>query len=325
MSYQKTVAINLMNEYGRNNIPFLFIIDFEMNKPIVVKLKEIDPAVLLFDINGTKNYHVHPVQNKKTVLEKRPVSIDIYKAAFNKILSEIKAGNSYLLNLTFPTNIETNLSLDEIFFYSRANYKLLYKNMFVVFSPESFVKISDGIISSYPMKGTIDALIKDAQDLILGNEKETAEHTTIVDLIRNDLSIVAKNVKVEKFRYVDKIVTNDKTLLQVSSKITGMLDDDYPGKIGDIIFNLLPAGSISGAPKKKTVEIIKDVETYSRGFYTGIFGCFDGSSLDSGVMIRFIEKTEDGLIFKSGGGITYLSNPESEYQELIDKVYVPIT
>jgi para-aminobenzoate synthetase component 1 len=91
--------------------------------------------------------------------------------------------------------------------------------------------------------------------------------------------------------------------------------------IGAIIFSLLPAGSISGAPKKKTVE---KAENYPRNYFTGIFGIFDGNNLDSAVMIRFIENINDEFYFKSGGGITFMSNPESEYQEMINKVYVPI-
>ncbi|MFZ1573367.1 MAG: chorismate-binding protein, partial [Candidatus Kapaibacterium sp.] len=93
--------------------------------------------------------------------------------------------------------------------------------------------------------------------------------------------------------------------------------------IGDTLISLLPAGSISGAPKKKTLEIINKVEKYKRGYYTGVFGYFDGVNLESSVMIRFIEKTSKGLIFKSGGGITFLSEAYKEYNELIDKVYVP--
>ena len=86
--------------------------------------------------------------------------------------------------------------------------------------------------------------------------------------------------------------------------------------------SMLPAGSISGAPKKKTVEIITEAEGYDRGYYTGVFGCFDGENLDSAVMIRFIEKQESGeLLFKSGGGLTVYSDPDSEYREMIDKVY----
>jgi para-aminobenzoate synthetase component 1 len=91
-----------------------------------------------------------------------------------------------------------------------------------------------------------------------------------------------------------------------------------------VLFTLLPAGSVTGAPKEKTVEIIRAVESYDRGFYTGIFGFFDGQSLTSAVSIRYIEQTTDGLVFKSGGGITALSDAESEYQEMIKKIYVPV-
>jgi len=85
----------------------------------------------------------------------------------------------------------------------------------------------------------------------------------------------------------------------------------------------LPAGSISGAPKKSTLEIIKNVEGYERGFFSGVFGYYDGEKLDSGVMIRFIEQKDGELLYKSGGGITLDSNSTSEYNELLDKIYLP--
>jgi para-aminobenzoate synthetase component 1 len=87
---------------------------------------------------------------------------------------------------------------------------------------------------------------------------------------------------------------------------------------------MLPAGSICGAPKAKTVSIIQEVEQGPRGYYTGIFGYFNGETLDSGVNIRYIEKNDGRLLYRSGGGITFLSNQESEYKELIEKIYVPI-
>jgi len=91
------------------------------------------------------------------------------------------------------------------------------------------------------------------------------------------------------------------------------------------LLKLLPAGSVSGAPKPKTLEIIKEVETEERGYYAGVFGYYNGKELDSGVMIRFIEKKEDKYFYRSGGGITTQSVVELEYQEVIDKVYVPVT
>jgi len=174
------------------------------------------------------------------------------------------------------------------------------------------------------MKGTIDAETANAEKLILSDSKELAEHNTIVDLIRNDLSMIAENVTVEKFRYLEHIKTNQKDLWQVSSKITGDLPVNYPAQIGNIIFKMLPAGSVSGAPKQKTVEIIRAAESYKRGYYTGVFGVFDGTNLDSCVLIRFIENQNGQLIYKSGGGITFMSDAQTEYEEMLKKVYVPV-
>ena len=312
-----------MNELGRERIPFLFVIDFNMQCPRVFPIDEIDNQELLFNINGFSNSCEQQVEKHAIIFERYPIELAEYSQLYGKVMKQIAQGNTYLLNLTCPTRINTNLTLPEIFARSSARYKLWIRDSFVVFSPESFITIADGQISSFPMKGTIDAAVENAEHVILNDPKEIAEHFTIVDLIRNDLSMVAKEVTVEKFRYVENLKTLHGELLQVSSKITGQLNTDYHKRIGDIVFTLLPAGSVTGAPKRKTIEIIHEIENYERGYYTGIFGYFDGATLDSGVMIRFIEKTPEGLIYKSGGGITSFSRPESEYQEMIDKVYVP--
>ena len=110
----------------------------------------------------------------------------------------------------------------------------------------------------------------------------------------------------------------------MSSEIRGRLPEHYREELGTLFFKLLPAGSITGAPKQKTVEIIREAETYERGFYTGVMGYFDGQNLDSAVMIRFLEQTDDGLVYKSGGGITFRSDARSEYEEMVKKIYVPI-
>lgn len=314
-----------MNEWGGAGIPFLFIIDFEQVKPLIFKLDEIDPAYLLYDMNGVSNSSDLSIWGKKLQpqLLKHPGSFEEYLRKFNLVNHEIALGNTFLLNLTCSTPVDLNVSLREIFDASTARYRLWLNDEFVCFSPEIFVSISNGKIRSFPMKGTIDATIPDAESIILNDPKETAEHYTIVDLIRNDLSMVANKVRVKRFRYFDLIKTSTKNLLQVSSEICGDLENGYRSVLGEIIFSLLPAGSVSGAPKRKTTEIIAAVEGIPRGYYTGIAGIFDGHTLDSGVMIRFIEKRNGGYCYRSGGGITSFSDPESEYREMIDKIYVP--
>jgi para-aminobenzoate synthetase component I len=320
-------VIRQLNQLGQQKIPFLFIIDFdgsELTKIIPLSELKQHPNIQ-FNINGIHN--LKPIEqpfSKDIILNTFPISYERYCKAFEYCIEHLRYGNSYLLNLTFPTKIETNLTLQEIFDYSKAKYKLHLNHQFVCFSPETFVQIKNGIISSNPMKGTISAHTENAENVLLESKKEFEEHATIVDLIRNDLNQVAKKVKVEQFRYLDYIPTQNGELIQVSSKISGQLPNDYHQYLGDILAKLLPAGSITGAPKRKTIEIIKTAEQYERGFYTGIFGYFDGQNLDSAVMIRFIENINGQFYFKSGGGITTQSNASAEYQELIDKVYVPI-
>jgi para-aminobenzoate synthetase component 1 len=298
-----------------------FLIDFEGNI-FVDEIKNLNK--IYFSFPSFSNVKIKNI-NKKPVLNKNPISYEKYKKAFDYVIEEIKNGNTYLLNLTFPTKITTNLTLEEIFHISKAKFKLYFKDKFVCFSPERFVKIENNKIYTYPMKGTIDAHIKNAKEKILNNEKEMAEHTMVVDLLRNDLGMVAKNIKVNKFRFIDKIKAGEKELLQVSSEIEGTLPKKWYKNWLDIIKTMLPAGSITGTPKKKTVEIIKRAENYERGFYTGIFGITDEKTfLDSAVIIRYIEKKENELIYKSGGGITIDSVAEKEYEELIKKVYIPI-
>jgi len=313
-----------MNEWAGTGIPFLFIIDFEQVKPLIFRLDEIDPKYLLYDINGTGNARGQAQGGSPVKLTRYPESFEDYLVKFNLVKNEIALGNSFLLNLTCATPVNTKSTLQDIFRMSNARYKIWLNDEFVCFSPEPFVKISNGKIRSFPMKGTIDAAIPDAEKVILNDPKETAEHYTIVDLIRNDLSMVSQGVRVERFRYFDTINTNEKRLLQVSSEICGDLEEGYASSLGDIIFALLPAGSVSGAPKKKTTEIIASAECIPRGYYTGIAGLFDGRDLDSGVMIRFIEKRGGKYFYRSGGGITSFSDPLSEYGEMIDKIYVPV-
>lgn len=318
-------AVRQMNSLGKQRIPFLFIIDFLGENTRVLPLSDIDPEKLLFEVQGVTNAPSQSILPTPVELEKFPVDFATYQSAFEQVQYHIRRGDTYLVNLSFETPIELNLSLRDVFYRSQARYKLLFENQWVVFSPESFCRIDEtGVIRTFPMKGTIDASLPDAQAKLANDAKERAEHTTVVDLLRNDLSQIASNVTVPRFQYLEKITTHRRALWQMSSEIRGQLPDNYADSIGDLLFKMLPAGSISGAPKPKTVAIIREVENYERGYYTGIFGLFDGTQLDSGVMIRFIENQDGQYVFKSGGGITYFSDAEREYQELIDKIYVPI-
>ena len=304
--------------FASNKTPFLVIIDFDCKNGELICVDDFGSDIMSSFCDFSENQLSFEIK-----IDKNPVSYEDYLPKILQIYEQIKAGNVYLLNYTEQTEIISSVSLRQIYNASRSKFKLFYKDKFVCFSPERFVKIQDNKIKTFPMKGTIDASLPNATDMILSNEKEMAEHTMVVDLLRNDLSKVSTNVKVERFRYIDEICAGEKNLLQVSSEICGCLENGWQQRLGKILKELLPAGSISGTPKKEAIKIIKNLERYDRGFFTGVFGFFDGENFDSAVMIRFIEKTENGLIYKSGGGITADSDPKSEYQEMIDKVYVP--
>ncbi|PJG83884.1 aminodeoxychorismate synthase component I [Caviibacterium pharyngocola] len=316
--------IQQANYYGKNRTPFFFLIDFERQKPFICPLEQLENGQILFNIQGNTNCRF----NNKTftapsVSARRAVAFADYEKGFNLVREELQKGNSYLLNLTYPTEIELNGDLQAVFHCTEAKYKLLFHNEFICFSPETFVRIQQNKIFTYPMKGTINAALENAEQQLLDSQKEQREHYTIVDLMRNDLAIVAKNIRVTRFRYVETIHTENGAILQTSSEICGDLETNWQEGIGSILADLLPAGSISGAPKEKTVEIIQRAEQQARGYYTGVFGIFNGENLDSAVAIRFIERQGDKLFFRSGGGITVQSDVHQEYQELIEKVYIP--
>lgn len=315
---------NQMNRLGKERIPFLFILDFDLQRPYIVPLAELRYSGIRFEINPDILLS-KPVnaQKSKISLETFPIGYDVYEKGFEKVKEAIHQGDTYLFNLCYSTRLQSVPSLAFIFENAVAPFKLLVNKKFVVFSPERFVTMSKGFIRTFPMKGTIDASIANAEAVLLADVKEQEEHATVVDLLRNDLSMVAKKVTVERYRYISEIRTAGKSLLQCSSAISGVLDDNYKDHLGNIFHSLLPAGSVTGAPKKRTVELIHEIESEPRGYYTGVFGIFDGKNVESAVMIRMIEQRAGGFYYRSGGGITYRSDPNQEYDEMIAKVYIP--
>ncbi len=312
-----------MNKSGENKTPFLFVVNFELTEGFFIEDPVKQKDILFHCPIGSNNLEKNEEKIAGKYLSSYPISFDDYRRKFDIVMDGLRRGDSFLTNLTIKTPIKTSLTLRQIFSLSNSPYRLYVPNKFVCFSPERFVRIVDGVISTNPMKGTINADVENAENIILSDEKETAEHYTIVDLLRNDLGMVANDVRVKRFRYIDRIRTNKREILQVSSEITGRLEANYSSHLGDIIFQMLPAGSISGAPKKSTIDIIKKAENESRGFYTGVFGYFDGEQFDSAVLIRYIEETDRRKYFCSGGGITVYSNVQKEYNEALEKIYLP--
>lgn len=324
--------IEKINLWGAEKKPFIFLIDFEQKKPMAwlaadcpehFQIRFNHPVITSQFSNKpikVASSGKEPTRHTKT-LKKFPISVEEYQVKFKQVQAALNRGDSFLINLTIPTPVQDAMDFNSYFTEASSKYVAWLKDEFISFSPETFIQIINGRIATFPMKGTIDASIPNAKELILNDPKEYAEHATIVDLLRNDLSKVASNVRVTNFRYYEELATQQGLIGQVSSAIEGDLPKDYAASIGSLLFELLPAGSVSGAPKQKTAQLIAEIEGEDRGYYTGVAGYFDGVNLDSCVLIRYLEA---GNKYRSGGGITFQSDMLSEYQEMIKKVYVPI-
>lgn len=326
MSYKET--IKLLNTCGQERRPCFFLLNYEQSEGMCI----LDPLEqeqlnegLCFKVGNTHGGTCLGANEVPSIKSITPESEVRYTHRFSVIHKGLHQGDSFLANLTIRTPITlTTHTLADIYAYTEAKYKVLVPGRFVCFSPECFVKITGNEISTYPMKGTIDASLERASERLLEDYKEHCEHCTIVDLMRNDLSRVAKEVRVKRFKYLDCLRTNRGEILQMSSEVVGKLNADWHDKLGDILDALLPAGSISGAPKEKTCQLIRSAEGLERGYYTGICGYYDGKSLDTGVLIRFVEQRGQDFYYRSGGGITINSQAREEYLECIQKVYLPI-
>jgi len=314
-----------LNTMGAARRPCFFLVDFEQDSPQLWALDEEAADQPQFSFPNRPEIRQPPIGLLPPKLIADHITEDTFKTAFDRVQAGLQRGDSFLTNLTFPTPVDLLGSMEDVYWQSEAAYRVLWPERFVCFSPETFVTISEtGYLESRPMKGTALDTIP-ARRALLESPKEIAEHATIVDLIRNDLSQVAKRVRVTDYRYFHKIATSRRGLVQTSSKIGGQLPQQWTTQLGTILQTLLPAGSVSGAPKPATLAIIRQAEGQKRGYYCGIAGYFDGHRVDTCVLIRFIEQSKNGQhFFRSGGGITARSNWQEEYAELRAKIRIPL-
>ena len=269
-----------MNEAGARWQPFLFGVDFELSegfscwirwgsKRFFLKLEGLGILRWGREYRGCC---------QRKMFSMNPMAYEVYREKFAVVREGLARGDSFLLNLTVATGLDTNWTLEEIFIGLSHPIAYWFRDVLSVSLRRFFVRMDEGMISSYPMKGTIDASVPDAERVILEDYKERSEHNTIVDLIRNDLNRVAERVDVKRFRYIDRLRVSRGEILQVSSEVTGRLTGDYYSRLGEIVFGMLPAGSISGAPKPSTLRIITQAERERRGFTRVFLGILMGKS-----------------------------------------------
>jgi len=188
-------------------------------------------------------------------------------------------------------------------------------------SPETLVKLQNGRLFTYPLAGTRKRGETDEEDItlekeLLADEKELAEHNMLVDLGRNDLGKISKfgTVKVEKYLSILRF----SHVMHIGSTVSSEICDDKTGL--DAINAVLPAGTLSGAPKIRAMQIINAQEKNKRGIYGGAIGYLDFTgNMDTCIAIRIVYKRNNKVFIRSGAGIVADSNPESEYQECVNK------
>ncbi|KAB8027766.1 chorismate-binding protein [Fluviispira multicolorata] len=239
-------------------------------------------------------------------------------------------GDCYLANLTstIPLNEKTYFISMTHFITAwlkiKSRYGIYYHDMKVglsCFSPERFIYSHDNKMTTEPIKGTLKSnsnipTLSDAK-AIWADKKEIYEHTLVVDLMRNDLNLVCQAGSVHVYRPFYARIAGK--LIQMQSSILGTLKMDKT--LGDCLEAMLPAGSISGTPKKRVCEIISQLENVKRGYYTGICGILEeNGDFDSTILIRSVYKGERGVYCGVGAGITTLSNAKSEYEEFLIKL-----
>ncbi len=257
------------------------------------------------------------------------LSLSEYEEKIDLIKSHLKNGNVYQINFTSKKKLKStfNNSFD---LYNALQSKVkpkegffLHTNKFDIlsFSPESFIKIDNGIIQTLPIKGTRARSINKTKDLALKKElinskKDKAEHLMIVDLLRNDLGKICKtgSINVQDLYNIESFPTVHHMVTKISGKIKGNISET------EIIQAMFPGGSITGAPKESAMSIIDELEDENRHIYTGSAGyiCNNGD-MSFNICIRTLLQINNIYEYGVGGGIVWDSNTHDEWNEAHQK------
>lgn len=299
-------------------------IDIEKEKLIMERLEF---TILEADKNGVNSIcyeekEVEPIKLKSNFTKKE------FEKSVQKVKDYIRSGDIYQANLTQRFSGKTTLSSYELYrdlrrispapfgaYLNFDDFNILSN------SPERFIKCIDRQIETRPIKGTRPRGRTEEEDLrlqeeLINSEKDRAELLMIVDLERNDIGRISKigSVKVPELFVIEPYANVN----HLVSTVVGTLKDGKDAV--DVIKATFPGGSITGAPKIRSMEIIDELEPTQRNVYTGSIGYigFNGD-MDLNIAIRTIVKKEDEVYFQVGGGMTWGSNPKDEYQETLDK------
>ena len=300
---------------NNSKLSFLF---YDRTEVKIIKSNELkfsNVENLFFDKDNFKNYNLN-------------ITKDDYIAAVKKIKQYIALGNTYQINFTAKIEFPFDTDLTKYFLSSIFNQSAEYtalinldNNFILSFSPELFFETDYKFVKSKPMKGTLKRGSKNEEDDLLvkylhNDEKNIAENVMILDLLRNDIGRISEidSVSVPKMFEVEKY----ETLLQMTSTVQGKLRKP---SLKYIIKTLFPCGSITGAPKISSVQIISDLEKEPRGIYTGSIGLITNKKAVFNIAIRTlsVDKSSSVAEFGLGSGIVWDSVADDEYEEVLLK------
>lgn len=335
--YEYTEVENVLSkidEYLKDRFFVAGFITYEAGYPLIgIEPKfSIDLPLIWFGI--FEGYKISEIPKHLYNFSISNIEFDLdrqeYLEKIERIKDYLRNGYTYQVNFTFRGKFKFYGDILSFYLALRENQKVKY-GRFVRYddyhilsvSPELFFKLKDKKIITKPMKGTIrrGRFLEEDMELakkLFSSEKNRAENLMIVDLLRNDIGMISEfgTVNTEKIFEIEKY----ETVFQMTSTISGKLTKDTT--FSKIIKSIFPGGSITGAPKKKTMEIIQELETSPRGIYTGTIGyILPNGNAEFNIAIRTpIIKENTGEI-GIGSGITWYSEPEKEYEESKLKSY----
>lgn len=323
-------ALYKLEEYRKQNFHILGYIRYCAKDIFLGKYINSEYPLLYFEAFKTYTHYTPQKQNKHINIYSEPeITFEQYSKALNKIKQHIKKGNTYEVNYTYPYKVyadETGFELyNNILPKQKTPYNTYIKNSYeeiLSFSPELFFRLEGNSITTKPMKGTIARGNNEQEDInnreFLKNDiKNKAENVMIVDLLRNDLSKIAKTGSVN----VDKLfeIEAHPTVYQMTSEISAELKDSTT--LYNILDAIFPCGSITGAPKTSTMNIIENLEYLPREIYCGAIGYISKNNMEFSVPIRILQKKNSDKYYQYhvGGAIVWDSDIDDEWEETITK------
>lgn len=300
-------------------------------------------GVPLLETTEVEDLKIRLLERKKEILtgtdqEQPPVKLSSFEASISKeeFIEKVKRAKEYIVEgdifqVVLSQRMKAKIDGDPFSFYRKLRiqnpspymYYLDFEDYVVAgASPESLIKASNNKVVTNPIAGTRprgktadedEALEKE----LIGDEKELAEHQMLVDLGRNDIGRVSEfgTVQVDKYMEIEKY----KHVMHLVSEVSGTLTSQYTPL--DALIACLPAGTVSGAPKIRAMEIINELEEVKRGVYSGAIGYLSANgNMDFALAIRTMVMKGEDVYIQAGAGIVYDSVPEKEYEETLHKL-----